>query len=585
MSRQQHHIQSELIWRVLKSDKYTTNMQTMRDAADDAAYQAALSILCTAVNADTNFPAMTDFKEVLKTFLAPDDRWMTPLHHAAAEGDLEKTKLLLAFARQFSQTDYRGAAARTAAEAAASAADTAYEDEHSKAASQGCIDIEAKSQSGDTAYHLAVSVGKNLHVVSALELKGARRDALNADGKTAAQIGVAQGFLGGLFPSGNVLQQRLEAFKRAIKTNDLEALTAQYELAPHLFHEAEEAMLTEAATNAACRTYLFLHGKLTDASLIAKTIHLQASALKERVTVLHAAAAADDADAVTRLLDLGADVNTKASHDLTPLHVAARAGSAQALSALLEKDKSGIDNKTRQGHTPLEAASLAEKMATVDVLLEADAVFTEKNVMREAGLMDGNALAGKVASVIKLVRYIQRIQAAKDKPIEDICREEGIDDAKRSQLSTEIDVLYADVMMISSKGLELPEATKEFIEEDMMRIARKQPYEVLKGYIAAIEHRCKLLPMRMEQSAFAAASASSGGAAASVFSAQSQAAAAGGVMGEERQVGAAAGDAMEEAERVAAAQQLAADGGIDLSVVGGDAGAPEGGNFFDVKLS
>ena len=257
MRAPQEPIQPEQIRQVLKDDKYTAHIKAMHDAADAVAHQAALSILCTAVNADTDFPAITDFKADLKTFLSPDDQWMTPLHHAAAQGDLQQTNSLLAFARQFSQAGYKGVAARAATEAAAGAADTVYEDDHLQAAEQGCIDIEARDESSNTAYHLAVSVGKDLRVISALELKGANRDALNVDKKTAAQVGVGQGFLGGLFASGNILQQRLEAFKRAIKTNDLDALTAQYELAPHLFHEAEEAMLAEAATNAAYRTYFF----------------------------------------------------------------------------------------------------------------------------------------------------------------------------------------------------------------------------------------------------------------------------------------------------------------------------------------
>jgi ankyrin repeat protein len=65
--------------------------------------------------------------------------------------------------------------------------------------------------------------------------------------------------------------------------------------------------------------------------------HIYVYTLGEGCSLAHAAAGADQADAITRLAELGADVNARGGYDEgTPLHVAAWADKAAATGALLD---------------------------------------------------------------------------------------------------------------------------------------------------------------------------------------------------------------------------------------------------------
>lgn len=80
---------------------------------------------------------------------------------------------------------------------------------------------------------------------------------------------------------------------------------------------------------------------------------------------------------VQKLLDEGADVNTKGEHDVTPLHLVAEKGHTQIIQKLLSS-KANVDAKAQGNVTPLHLATMGNHVAAVKVLLNAGADPTNK---------------------------------------------------------------------------------------------------------------------------------------------------------------------------------------------------------------
>ncbi len=69
------------------------------------------------------------------------------------------------------------------------------------------------------------------------------------------------------------------------------------------------------------------------------------------------------------LLDAGADVTIKNTHDEMPLHVAARQGNLLALATLIEHDAQQINAEGREKRTPLYTAAAHSEYEAVKMLL------------------------------------------------------------------------------------------------------------------------------------------------------------------------------------------------------------------------
>ena len=118
------------------------------------------------------------------------------------------------------------------------------------------------------------------------------------------------------------------------------------------------------------------------------------------------AARRGDADAVSALLERGADVNAAAGDGMTALHWAAERGHAEVAGVLLSAS-AALEPKTRIGsYTPLHVASRRGHAAVVKRLLEAgadpDAVTTNSGV---TALHLAAAATGGADAVVALLAY------------------------------------------------------------------------------------------------------------------------------------------------------------------------------------
>lgn len=91
-----------------------------------------------------------------------------------------------------------------------------------------------------------------------------------------------------------------------------------------------------------------------------------------RVTALHNASAQGHVRIVTRLLDLGADVNAQDWHGVTPLIAAVHAGHARVVEQLL-REGADVNVAPAKAPTALIAAIQNGTPAMVDILLNAGA--------------------------------------------------------------------------------------------------------------------------------------------------------------------------------------------------------------------
>ena len=91
-------------------------------------------------------------------------------------------------------------------------------------------------------------------------------------------------------------------------------------------------------------------------------------------TGLHAAALADDAAAVEKLLASGSDPNAKDAYLQTPLILAAEKGSVRALSALCAHSATRVDQQDSFGRSALHWSCQRAELHAVELLLQKDKV-------------------------------------------------------------------------------------------------------------------------------------------------------------------------------------------------------------------
>ena len=86
-------------------------------------------------------------------------------------------------------------------------------------------------------------------------------------------------------------------------------------------------------------------------------------------TCLHLAAELNEIRCLEKLLELGADPNSRTDFLETPLHLAALAGHVECLKKLIEV-KSDLNAETIGGRTALFSASIAGQAECLEMLIE-----------------------------------------------------------------------------------------------------------------------------------------------------------------------------------------------------------------------
>jgi ankyrin repeat protein len=89
-------------------------------------------------------------------------------------------------------------------------------------------------------------------------------------------------------------------------------------------------------------------------------------------TPLHIAAIRGDVEAITALLDAGADIQSRGEHGYSPLHEAVEQGHIEAVRLLLERGASLIATSD-DGSTPIQSAQIL-KEREIEALLKKYAV-------------------------------------------------------------------------------------------------------------------------------------------------------------------------------------------------------------------
>lgn len=90
----------------------------------------------------------------------------------------------------------------------------------------------------------------------------------------------------------------------------------------------------------------------------------------QKVTPLHAAAAANSLELCTLLLDHGADVNARQQDDFTPLHAAAQNGNVELVRLFLRLGAE-VNVRTISGLSPLQLAMASKNKQVIKLILDA----------------------------------------------------------------------------------------------------------------------------------------------------------------------------------------------------------------------
>ena len=296
-------------------------------------------------------------------------RELTPLHRAAASGDVEAVRSLLAGG---ADVNARAEGKATPLHFAAMLGNSATV----RALLAGNADANAHAEDKITPLHGAAQVG-DAATVRALLAGGADVNARTKDKFTplhvAAQVGSVATVRALIEGGANVSARAKDKVTPlhlamaagvylALKDADTEANV--HELVTHLEELAEMSGsnlpvtfdLTEMA--AVANLIGTVHRAETIRALLAGGADVNART-KDKFTPLHLAALYGDTVVIRALIEGGANVNAHAKGKFTPLHSAAMFGNAAASEALL--DAGGNPNAMASGCGPMDVARLRMK--------------------------------------------------------------------------------------------------------------------------------------------------------------------------------------------------------------------------------
>ncbi|KAJ4317788.1 hypothetical protein N0V84_007150 [Fusarium piperis] len=180
-------------------------------------------------------------------------------------------------------------------------------------------------------------------------------------------------------------------------------------------------------------TPLHLAARGGDSSIVGQLLEAGADAnLQDESghTPLHLAARGDDSSIVYQLLEAGADADLQDESGHTPLHLAARGDDSSIVYQLLEAG-ADVDLQDESGHTPLHLAARGGDSSIVYQLLEAGADANAANKMEETPLFlclsGANAEEDVYQVAVALVEYggCLEFESAEGKSLIDVARGKG----------------------------------------------------------------------------------------------------------------------------------------------------------------
>ncbi|KAK0515302.1 hypothetical protein JMJ35_002681 [Cladonia borealis] len=278
-----------------------------------------------------------------------DSRGWTPLHTAAARGNLEVLRCLVAQA--------------------------------------GNIDIAGKQMNKDTPLGLAAEHDK-AGAIEILAAAGATIEARNSSNYTPLMVAASEG-------SYNALRTLIELRAEINCHNSLESALLVLCSRPHKQEarlEVLKLMLDAGASPDGIENRMGwtpLHravewsDEATISTLVARGANVNAKMNGSLHTPLYIAINKNRPGVVRLLLDAGADRNAVFEGNWTPTHMAAKCPDYEIMGMLLEQEVELDSQLYDRGWTPLHVATSCRHMQTVKMLLEAGA---DVNIMAADGL-------------------------------------------------------------------------------------------------------------------------------------------------------------------------------------------------------
>ncbi|KAF4631245.1 hypothetical protein G7Y89_g6885 [Cudoniella acicularis] len=229
------------------------------------------------------------------------------------------------------------------------------------------LNINAKSEEGQTAMHLAAAFGHTESLTRLIEASGLTMER-DAAGRTPLHLAASNGHQEIV---AALLQQKVDP-----DSIDKETYTALHYAAEGGYQDVTKVLLAgkadaDAGIDLGCTP---IHLAAQEGHLVTLETLLENGAAVDAInksgeTILHHAAASGNKKMVSLILWFGGKPDSADESGNTPLHEAARCGHSEVVQMLLDSGAS-INAKNKRRYTPLQRAILSNELTSTKVLLD-----------------------------------------------------------------------------------------------------------------------------------------------------------------------------------------------------------------------